>query len=136
MKHKISSTLVPLVAILGIMSFSPALPAAQAATGYKFTYEGSQGQVDNRPGNGKAGWAWVWDADPASSGSKFLGHYQSVELRVHLYNGTDDSIEDNSGSGHSKSWGSPVQRAQLCAYSGNSGNPQFINCGKWHYFDR
>jgi hypothetical protein len=110
---------VAAVAVLGGVLFTQ--PAFAQDTLY---FRGAQGQVDNHPGNGAAGWVWAW------AGQLEWG-YRAATLEYKLSNGTNGELYVNRGQSASKSLGSSVTAARLCV-STNYRDGYY--CTDWRYY--
>jgi hypothetical protein len=68
-------------------------------------------QIDNCPGDGTAGWAWLWvNNQPVD-----LGESLAATLVLTFSNGSRSSFTVPGGASGANSYGSAITQAQVCA---------------------
>jgi hypothetical protein len=90
--------------------------AASAICGGTYNFDYVQAQVDNCPGNGAAGWAWLWAPE---AGGPITGWLLEADLYVTFANGDTATLPVGAGSSGSESWwpqGYSITQIQVCEY--------------------
>ncbi|MGW1530494.1 hypothetical protein [Streptomyces sp. NPDC002159] len=89
------------------------------------TYHGTHAQVDTAPGNGAAGWVWVY-------GSK-ESHATGGSIEYQLKDGTTHSLTAARGETASQNTNSGIKGFRACTNSYIDGY-DIKSCSTWRYF--
>jgi hypothetical protein len=114
---KRTAIVASVVALAGVLSAGP----AAAATSIKF--HGTEAQVDNNPGNGAAGWVWVYGSTEYRVVEGFV-EYKFDDGVVHV-------LRIGRGKSASRSTSSAIQSFRACTFRVIDGFP-VNNCGEWY----
>src|SRR6266571_4483329 len=108
-----------LVVAAGTLAAVIATPAS-AGCARMIYYKGDQGQVDNCPGNGSPGWAWVWDGSHDGLG---------VYLDAQNYHDRHYKLFTH-GPGTAVNLSQRTWRLRLCKFAPETGEQ---DCSIWIY---
>ena len=104
---------VGLLAVLTILVTASSAVAAAPATAdsassagcaRSFSFGGAKAEIDNCPGNGRAGWGWIYGSPSYSWSTAY----------VKLANGQQFALSANSHETSTAGWDSPVRGISLC----------------------
>ena len=93
-----------------------AAPANAAICGGTYNFDYVQTQVDNCPGNGAAGWAWLWVPE---AGGPITGYLSYADLYITFANGNTYTLNVAAGSSEAMSWwgsGYNITQIQVCEF--------------------
>lgn len=118
MKLKSLTTIAAIVAVAGA-----ALTAQPAAAATTLTFDITQAQFDDNPGNGAESWIWFWMGTPTAT-SRF------AELDYEYYDGSIGVLTGEPNTGVSENLPKDVWRIRSCVLDDLKGFP---SCSNWAY---
>ncbi|SCF76085.1 hypothetical protein GA0115259_102163 [Streptomyces sp. MnatMP-M17] len=107
-------------ACVGVLFVQPAF-AAQT----EISFQGTRAAVDNSPGNGAAGWVWVYGSSQLGSLGGSVGY--------RLWDGTEGELAAAKGKTASKSTNSSIKEFRACFMYQVDGF-DLKSCSAWRSF--
>lgn len=122
-KKKIAKRMAFVAASAAFAAVVVAQPASAAQV--SAYYQGTHAAVDNSPGNGSAGWVWVYGS---TQGTALSG---SIDYR--LWDGSSGSLTARTGQTQSRNTNSDIREFRACTNRTIDSFP-VSSCGAWVSF--